>query len=286
MIIGNPQRTILNTYATRRILTLLVLGAVSLAASAQHTSATPPAHPTATAPKPASDPEQAEKPGPNDAGNQGIRVHGHWVLQVKNADGTLGERREFNNSLVTAGGGNFGSQLMVGILSGDVAISPYPAIALITGSAPADPSIACPSSACWYFGTSNSQWGSFPNYETGLTTSVTFSPTTALVFSGNWTSPGSASISTVQLLYTACENVNKFPQNINSASANAFSTGTYGFGLASATPSSCSSSNAGGGFDILGPLTSTIITNSSGAAAPLGVTSGQVVTVTVTLSFS
>src|SRR5437660_292934 len=34
---------------------------------------------------------------------QGIKVHGHWVIEVRDADGTLRVRREFENSLTTSG---------------------------------------------------------------------------------------------------------------------------------------------------------------------------------------
>ena len=34
---------------------------------------------------------------------QGINVHGHWVIEVRNADGTVQVRREFENALLPAG---------------------------------------------------------------------------------------------------------------------------------------------------------------------------------------
>ncbi len=56
--------------------------------------------------------EEEESAAPSKPGSEGIKVHGHWVLQVKNQDGTLGERREFENSLVLSntgisGGGRY-----------------------------------------------------------------------------------------------------------------------------------------------------------------------------------
>ena len=32
---------------------------------------------------------------------EGIKVHGHWVLEIKNTDGSLASRHEFENALVT-----------------------------------------------------------------------------------------------------------------------------------------------------------------------------------------
>ena len=34
---------------------------------------------------------------------QGINVHGHWVIEVRNADGTVQVRREFENALLPTG---------------------------------------------------------------------------------------------------------------------------------------------------------------------------------------
>jgi hypothetical protein len=46
---------------------------------------------------------------------EGIKVHGHWTIEVRNADGTLGSRREVENALViwTAGG----QTLLAGLLA-------------------------------------------------------------------------------------------------------------------------------------------------------------------------
>jgi hypothetical protein len=38
-----------------------------------------------------------------DSPAEGISVHGHWTIEVKNPDGTLAERREFDNALATDG---------------------------------------------------------------------------------------------------------------------------------------------------------------------------------------
>ncbi len=86
---------------------LIALLALATPAVAQQTA---PAQagkaPVAAATAPAISPaaraaQEEETAAPNSSKDQGIKVHGHWVLQVKKADGTLGERREFNNSLTT-----------------------------------------------------------------------------------------------------------------------------------------------------------------------------------------
>lgn len=42
---------------------------------------------------------------PAHAQQQGIKVHGHWVIEVRNSDGSMAQRREFENALVSDGAG-------------------------------------------------------------------------------------------------------------------------------------------------------------------------------------
>jgi hypothetical protein len=55
--------------------------------------------------------EQAKPPK-----DEGIKVHGHWVLEIRNRDGSVASRREFDNSLAT--GPNNGGGLIAAILAG------------------------------------------------------------------------------------------------------------------------------------------------------------------------
>lgn len=82
--------------------------------------------------KPAAQLAAAKKPvdiaSPAKGMNTGIKVHGHWVIDVKNPDGSLARHVEFENSLLTAIGqvpnqfsGNsngVGSQALVVLMSG------------------------------------------------------------------------------------------------------------------------------------------------------------------------
>lgn len=52
------------------------------------------------------------------ASEDGVKVHGHWVIEVRNADGTLAERREFQNALHGEG-----LQLLNGLLSGQASLT-------------------------------------------------------------------------------------------------------------------------------------------------------------------
>ena len=40
-------------------------------------------------------------PAPDSADGEGIEVHGHWTIEVRNPDGSLDERYEFENALTT-----------------------------------------------------------------------------------------------------------------------------------------------------------------------------------------
>ena len=46
---------------------------------------------------------------------EGIKVHGDWTIEIRNADGTLASRHEFRNHLAT--GSTDGSALLAGILA-------------------------------------------------------------------------------------------------------------------------------------------------------------------------
>jgi len=51
---------------------------------------------------------------------EGITVHGHWTIVVRNADGSIVSRQEFENALITTslpGGESGGSLLSAVVLS-------------------------------------------------------------------------------------------------------------------------------------------------------------------------
>jgi hypothetical protein len=50
----------------------------------------------------------------------GIKVHGHWIVEVKNADGTLASRHEFENALVPTG-----ADLLTRLLAGTDSITDF-----------------------------------------------------------------------------------------------------------------------------------------------------------------
>lgn len=54
---------------------------------------------------------------PHKPGSEGISIHGHWVMDVVNRDGTIAAHRDFENALVPSQGGSAMAGLLVGTLS-------------------------------------------------------------------------------------------------------------------------------------------------------------------------
>ncbi len=90
-------------------------------AQTQAQAAAKPA-PTALRTAPLSAP-QAERASAGGTKN-GITVHGWWVIEVKNPDGTVVNRREFENHLETGSGTNGGYNL-TSLLSGYLVAGPF-----------------------------------------------------------------------------------------------------------------------------------------------------------------
>lgn len=96
------------------VLSLLFLG---LAGVCMAQASAAPARPAATAPQaqPVAQPAQTaptSKRAPK-GNHEGITVHGHWIIEVRNPDGKLVSRTEFENSLTGSG-----SVLLANLLSG------------------------------------------------------------------------------------------------------------------------------------------------------------------------
>jgi len=93
------------TRIARRGLALAALLALMLSAAGvcrAQSSATPapvPAARPAASPSPVAAVGQAAPKGPH----EGITVHGHWVIEVRNPDGTVTARREFENAIQPLG---------------------------------------------------------------------------------------------------------------------------------------------------------------------------------------
>ena len=301
----NPMRLLAAACGTIALLALTTAAVAQQAAPAASKTVASPTTQSAVAAKPAFKPvAEEESAAPNSANQQGIKVHGHWVLQVKNTDGTLGERREFDNSLVTstATSNLSGDQLLGLLLSGNGAPGD-PAIALVPSvpSGSKDASDYCIAGGillnenmnCYVLVTAQSGLGNyFFNASNGLTTTLTITPPLSWVLAGNYTIPsGLTTITFVQTLLPICvstssaaagiqeNNLNNLQGSATTRSADLSASACTKFtGQSSGTTLSSGSINDA---VVIGTFTSTAV-----GGGPMTVTAGQIVQVTVTITFS
>ena len=215
-------------------------------------------------PKPAAETEEPAKPAK--PGSEGIKVHGHWKIVVKNPDGTVASATEFENALVTPGGGdNVLAELLSGQLTWggmDVVVGGnngcYPGCGLEPGSTLGN---LISSKDCYLL----SQC--FP----GLTSTATSANLTA-------TPPTSAFI-TLQgsFIETTSETLSSVATNLSGCLSSQPST---------VTPSACANYySSTGGVPPSGVTTIVYPFTSKGGIAVSAVPN-QVVTIVVTISFS
>jgi len=201
--------------------------------------------------------EEKESALPNSGTAQGIKVHGHWVINIKNPDGTLVEHREFENSITSSG-----QQILIGLLAGYYVPGDYDIqVAPVSGNSPC---LGSSGAVC----TLVRSLSTYPGISlcavnlcsTGLTSTYNLtSPNFSLVLSGTATANNNGTIGVVSTGLNPCTNSNTLnPTSVETSS-----------------PASCVSSTTG----LFGPLTSTTIT-------PITVISGQLIQITVTISFS
>jgi len=300
----NPMRLLAAACGTIALLALTTAAVAQQAAPIASKTVASPTTQSAVAARLAAKPVAEEESAvPNSLNNQGIKVHGHWVLQVKNADGTLGERREFENSLVTstATSNLSGDQLLGLLLSGNGAPGD-PAIALVPSvpSGSKDASDYCIAGGillnenmnCYVLVTAQSGLGNyFFNASNGLTTTLTITPPLSWVLAGNYTIPSLTNITFVQTLLPICvstssaaagiqeNNLNNLQGSATTRSADLSASACTKFtGQSSGTTLSSGSINDA---VVIGTFTSTAV-----GGGPMTVTAGQIVQVTVTITFS
>jgi len=99
------------------LLAMVLSGSSLVRAQASATSPTVPAAAPAKA-APAAQAGQSTAPSERKPGgnHEGIHVHGHWTIEVRNPDGKLVSHTEFENSLASNGG----ATLLAGLLTGTV----------------------------------------------------------------------------------------------------------------------------------------------------------------------
>jgi hypothetical protein len=263
----------------------LALAAVLGTAVAPAQTASPNIHPAtpaasvrpqaAATPAPRGEEEKGEAK-PDNAGHQGIKIHGHWKIDIKNPDGSLVKSHEFENSLVDEG-------VLFTYLLTSRATSGEAAIAL---QAPTYYQGIC-ANTCTLTESSTGYWsntGNCVNSPSSCSFNLTVTPTITpdpkntgyyigtVVMSGSFVAALTGQIGYVETLFASCI------------------TGSN-LALAAVTPAQCHTGTAPTGSSVNnlpgvvgGELTGTQVTDPSGGGVV--VSSGQTIQVTVTLSFT
>jgi hypothetical protein len=206
---------------------------------------------------------------------QGLKLHGHWVIDIKNPDGTLAEHHEFENSIIATG-----QALMIGLLSGYM--TPGQFLVLIAGptggNAPCAPvngaSVPCglPQNVNYYPAVAycgvllNCSGGTLavtPNFGTDL------SGPYSLVMSGSITASQTGTIASVQTDFSSCSGS---PTGIHPLFKSPAA-------IATSSPSACVG-NVNLNDLIYAAFTSATLSSS------VSVTKGQLIQVIVTITFS
>jgi hypothetical protein len=190
----------------------------------------------------------------DDASHQGIKLHGHWIIDVKNPDGTLAAHRDFQNALQFDG-----EQLLLGLLSGDAVAGGYE----VFFTSPTGQTSPCTSGQypfCVIVQSTTASPGVFgcANYYcvTGLTLTSTFGAGASMKLAGNLTAPGAGVIGSVGTGFNAC--------------------GSQAAPVTNISPATCASATTGA---LGGTMTLANIT-------PISVVAGQIIQITVTFTFS
>jgi hypothetical protein len=219
-------------------------------------------------------PERAATGG---GGHEGIQLHGHWTIDVRNPDGKLVKHNTFENQLQYDG-----TQYLTALLSGygvggDYAIYFTNATAQATASATTNVVCPAPTSTttstfpyCSIVQNITTQPGIFHcmHYVCvgGLTTSATFASGVGLpnfTLAGSITAPQAGAVVNVYVGFNGC--------NISSTVTPPTATGP-----ATITAAACESQTVG---SYGGTMSGTTIT-------PITVVAGQIIQITVTYTFS
>ena len=202
----------------------------------------------------------------NSSTHQGVKVHGHWVIDVKNPDGTLAQHRDFENSLESTAPG-----FLVGLMSGYLIPGDY---MLVIGASSGTSACTATYQFCGIVHNLNTYpalgycsvyycTGSSLNYTYNFGTG--FAGPYSMVLSGSITANQTGTIGTVFSLLSTCANIG-------------YAAGTNPSGIETSSPASCVTQTSPTPW--YGPLTD------ANLASPVSVTSGQIIQVTVTITFS
>jgi hypothetical protein len=238
--------------------------------------------------------EEKEAPAPAKPGGEGIKVHGHWKLVVHDPDGKLVSTREFENSLLTPSEGDWllASLLLGKSIAADwgVALCPkaggtwnngtgapnYYQMCTTTGPVPIAvlvESASGPFESEMVFGNSCGL-GCVPGLQAQLTGNPSLLNPIGIAFTGSYTATQNVAVNAVETATAFCTTDINATNPANPPASNVAPQTCLTLSTSNTTP-------PGGNSN----LTFTEFTGTS-LATPQNLTPGQVLTVTVTLSFS
>jgi hypothetical protein len=122
---------------------------------------------------------------------EGIKVHGHWSIVIKNPDGSVASRHEFENALAAPGGSALLTQIMA-----RAGTPGFYVVSLINSQVGASP---CGSTACTV-----SEPGTVTATSTNLTVTATANPFAA-VLQGSFQASSAGDINEVRSFFTLCQ---------------------------------------------------------------------------------
>jgi len=253
--------------AATAALIALVTASITLPVSAQQaaTAATPAAKATVPTAKPVVQAEEEETtPAPKKPGHEGITVHGHWVMDLKDKDGKVIEHRDFQNSLDRNNGTNLLVQLLTGVVVGgnmeidaikSATTGPFGGGGVSYGMFPAGTNVSSATCTAGTSGFNNSRF-CFNN----MTTTIQHDPVDSaatMILHGQFTAAADVVIDTVQTRNGDCF----------------VTSGDFG-------PAQCAAGTN------LPQYAQGIFVFTGTGITPLTVLSGQTLAITVTISFS
>jgi hypothetical protein len=201
--------------------------------------------------------------------HQGLKVHGHWEINVNNSDGTRAQHHEFENSLDTGSGAG---GVLSGLLGGQFSMGNFMVALGYSGNGPCQGSVAFPG---WCAMVTTPNTHPAIDYCTAYVCSGTLTETFnsgtnyagpySFVLSGSFTANSAGTISSVYTIFGACANIAFGGNGPTTAST--------------ISPATCATEGAGYTNDWVGPLTDATISN-------VAVANGQLVQVIVTITFS
>jgi hypothetical protein len=241
--------------------------------------------------------EEQEAATPAKPGGEGIKVHGHWKFVVHDADGKLVSTREFDNSLLAPDAGDV---ILTGLLTGEAVVVDWgvilcpqggawninpnggePLVCTVNSATPVASLVPSPNGPMGSYLAGNNDCGSacVANLQIKVNNGASYGSPLSFSLTGSYTATQNVTINAVETMTGFCEmNDTGLPGPLNSAA-----------GFVTISPKTCDTLNYNNEFSGAAELgisqfTGTYLNTAQNPAQSL--TAGQVLTVTVTISFS